>query len=103
VISKEPSVYEVLKLSPIEKVLLNECSVGPFFRALNGEFIWVLLKSLFSMDNLSIIWVTPFIIFVLGDLTFTKLNCLLISGSEVVKKLRIGSLKSYIGLMKSGK
>ena len=34
--------------------------------------------------------VTPFVIFFLGNLTFTKLACLLMPGSEVVKKLRIG-------------
>ena len=34
--------------------------------------------------------VTPFVIFFLRNLTFTKFACLLMPGSEVVKKLRIG-------------
>ena len=33
--------------------------------------------------------VTPFVIFFLRNLTFTKFACLLMPGSEVVKKLRI--------------
>ena len=33
--------------------------------------------------------VTPFVIFFFRNLTFTKLACLLMPGSEVVKKLRI--------------
>ncbi len=34
--------------------------------------------------------VTPFVIFFLRNLTFTKFACLLIPSSEVIKKLRIG-------------
>ena len=34
--------------------------------------------------------ITPLVIFFLRNLTFTKLVCLLMPGSEVVKKLRIG-------------
>ena len=36
--------------------------------------------------------VTPFVIFFLGNLTFTKFACLLMPGSKVVKKLRIGGV-----------
>lgn len=119
-----------MKYSPIEKVLLNYVSVGPFLRGLKLLNCWILFKSTFPLYKKYNIWgttqpfvpsrillerrttcfalvvginrssntgrilhgvvVTPFVIFFFRNLTFTKLACLLMPGSEVVKKLRIG-------------
>ena len=119
-----------MKLSPIEKVLLNEVFSRTFFAWFEVLNCWILFKSLFPLYKKYNIWgttqpvafrrillersatgfalvvifhrsgdtrgilqgvmVTPFVIFFLGNLTFTEFTSLFIPGSEVVKKLRIG-------------
>ena len=118
----------VLKLSRIEKVLLNEVFSRTFFSCLVRFFSCKFYKSLFPLYKKYNIWgttqpfapsrillerratgfalvvginrsgntggilhgvvVTPFVIFFLRNLTFTKLACLLMPGCEVVNMLR---------------
>ena len=117
-----------MKLSPIEKVLLNEVFSRTFLRGLKLLNCWILFKSTFPLYKKYNIWgttqpfapsrillerratgfmlvvsinrsgntggilhgvvVTPFVIFFLRNLTFTKLACLLMPGCEVVNMLR---------------